>query len=280
MKKNEEIADLYSRFKDDVLELNWLGDSQANQVVRRLLKEAAESPEASAFPELRGVAAVTKAKLTKKRLSTLRETARDLAHLIRSEQFISNVQSFLEPLSGKSEQQSFQCSSSACDGMAKLSELRLITHCGHTACERCLSRRADSETCVREFCNACVQSVNFIKITDLGSTTEPEREEWFGRKLETIVKIISRCPKGDQGVVFAPNAETVEIVEEVLASHDIPFHSLRGARASASAKIIEDFKNDDDPDDQSKVLVLDMGSESAAGAYVYQTLPYFCTLLT
>lgn len=266
LKKNREISDLYGRFKDDVLELNWLGDSQASQVVQHLLRNAAESPNSSLFPELRGVSADAKTKLMKKRLATLRETARDLAHLIRSERFIGSIKSFLEPLSGKSQQESFQCSSSNCEGTASLSELRLITHCGHIACEKCLSSRKDTESCVRAMCNASVHFVNLVKINDLGSATEPKREQWFGRKLEAVVQIISSFPKGDHGVVFAPNDETVEIIEEVLESHDIPFNSLRGCKASASAKIIEAFKTDDEPDDQSKVLILNMGSESAAGA--------------
>ncbi|KAH7410248.1 hypothetical protein DE146DRAFT_733042 [Phaeosphaeria sp. MPI-PUGE-AT-0046c] len=264
--KDEEISDMYNRFKDDILELNWLGDSQASQIVRRLLREATKNPDSSAFPELRGISQVVKAKLMKKRLSSLRETARDLAHLIRSERFISSIKSFSEPLSGESPQRLFQCSNSECDGKASIFELRLITHCGHTACEKCLSRRADSDNCVRSMCNACIQSVNLVKITNLGSTTEPQREQWFGRKLQAVVQIISSFPKGDQGVVFVPNDETVEIIEEVLESHSISFHSLRGCKASAWAKIIEDFKVDDDPKDQSKVLILNIGSESAAGA--------------
>lgn len=264
--KSDEISELYNLFKEDITKPNWLGDDLASRIARNMLIKAKKTPDSSAFPELKGVAGEKKGKLAKKRLSSLRETARDLAHLIRSERFISAIQTLLGPLTHRVEGQLFTCSSPECDGTARLAQLRLITHCGHTACEKCLSTRVDAETCVEPLCNLFVQGVNLVRVTDLGSRTEPVTERYFGRKMENIIDIISNFPKGDQGVVFAPNNETVEILQEVLDCHDIPYHSLLGCRGVTSAKIIEDFKANDDPDDQSKVLLLNMGCESAAGA--------------
>jgi hypothetical protein len=266
LRKNDEICELYSRFTKDILELNWLGDEDAGRLARIQLIKARKDPNRSAFSELKGVTEVMRAKLVKKRLSNLRETARDLAHLVRSERFISAIQHLLGSLSDTTEGQTFECSHPECDETASLSQLRLITHCGHTACEKCLATRTDTDTCVHPMCSLFVQGVNLVRVTDIGSTTEPTCEQWFGRKMETITHIISKFPKGDQGVVFAPNDETVEILEEVLECQDIAYHSLRGCKATTSAKIIEDSKTDDDTDHQSKVLLLNMGSESAAGA--------------
>jgi hypothetical protein len=114
-------------------------------------------------------------------------------------------------------------------------------------------------------CNSHVQGVNLIKAADLGSTIEPDSDLWFGRKIQAVTEIIKKFPKGDEGVVFALNDETVEILEGVLESHEILYHTLRGCRAVQSAKLIEDFKTDH-WDQQSKILILNMGSESAAGA--------------
>jgi site-specific DNA-cytosine methylase len=267
LKKTDEISELYNRFKDDIIELNWLGDDDATRIARNLLIKAKKTPNSSAFSELRGTTQLARIKLSKKRLSNLRETACDLAHLIRSERFISAIQRLVGSLAtGTTQDDSFACSYPDCDGTATLSQLRLITHCGHVACERCLSMRADADTCVVPKCNLFVQGVNLVKLTDLGSRTEPEFEPWFGRKMHDITQLISNFPKGDQGVVFAPNDETIEILEEALDCHAIPYHSLRGCKAATSAKIIEDFKTEDDPDQQSKVLILNTGSESAAGA--------------
>jgi hypothetical protein len=264
--KSDEITDLYNRFKQDITEHNWLGDAFASRIASNMLVKAKKSPDRSAFPELKGVTGEKKAKLVKKRLSSLRETARDLAHLLRSERFITAIQALLEPLTEKVDGQLFTCSSLDCDGTASLSQIHLITHCGHTACTKCLSMRIDVDKCVDPMCSLFVQGVNLVKATDLGSRTEPVTEHYFGRKMEDVTDIILKFPRGDQGVIFAPNDETVEILEEVLDCHDIPYHSPRGSRGVMSAKIIEDFKTNDDPDDQSRVLVLNMGSESAAGA--------------
>jgi site-specific DNA-cytosine methylase/SNF2 family DNA or RNA helicase len=264
--KIDEISELYGRFKKDIIELNWLGDDDASRIARNLLIKAKKAPNSSAFSELRGTTRLARAKLAKKRLSSLRETACDLAHLIRSERFISAIQRLLGPSAGGTQDEYFTCSCPDCDGAATFSSLRLITHCGHVACERCLSNRVDVDTCIVSQCNLFVQGVNLVKFTDLGSSTEADSEPWFGRKMQAITHLISSFPKGDQGVVFAPNDETVEILEGVLDCHDIPYHSLRGYKTATSAKIIEEFKTEDDPDQQSKVLILNMGSESAAGA--------------
>jgi hypothetical protein len=272
--KTDEISELYDRFKTDIIDHNWLGDDIATRIARNMLIKAKKIPDPSAFPELKGAKGEKRAKFAKKRLSSLRETARDLAHLSRSARFISAIQALQGPLTERVEGQVFTCSSPECDGNSGLAQLRLITHCGHTACEKCLSMRIDADKCVEPMCNLFVQGVSLVKVTDLGSRTEPVAHRYFGRKMADVIDIISRFPKGDQGVIFAPNDETVGILQEVLDSHAIPYHSLLGARSVTCAKIIEDFKNDDDPDNQSKVLLLNMGSESAAGAYVLTSL--FC----
>jgi len=85
-------------------------------------------------------------------------------------------------------------------------------------------------------------------------------------KLEAIVNLISRFPKGDQGLVFAPNNEIVQVLEDVFNKRGVSYYSLQGHKAAATAKIIENFKTDRDPHTQSKVLILNLGSEAAAGA--------------
>jgi hypothetical protein len=266
--KNDEISELYDRFTKDVAE-NWLGDDLASQFARKQLIRAKRAPIFSAFSELKGVTGKPKERLAKKRLSNLRETARELAHLVRSYRFIKAIQGLLGPLSVHKEGQKFQCDHPDCDETASLAQLRLITHCGHTACEKCLATRNDTEACIHPMCCQVVQCVNLVRITDIGSTTEPAGDLRFGRKMETITRIISRFPTREQGVVFAPNDETVEILEQVLEHQNIDYHSLRGCQATKSAKIIESFKTDNDPATMRKVLLLNMGSESAAGAYVF-----------
>ncbi|KAF2819824.1 hypothetical protein CC86DRAFT_334939 [Ophiobolus disseminans] len=265
LSKTDEISELYVRFKDDIKKFNWLGDSDASYRARRLLIKAEKSPVRSAFPELmvRGLSQEKRSNLAKKLLSNLRETAREFALRTRSERFINAVQSLTE---ASSNNELLKCSSPNCLGTANMSRIRLVTQCGHTACEDCLAMRADTDTCVHPLCSLAVQGVNLVKATDLGSAVKHVTEEdQFGRKLEAITRLISGLPKGDQGLVFAPNDEIGEVLERILDHHAIPYHSLQGCKASASAKVIEDFKNDIDPETQRKVLILNLGSESAAG---------------
>jgi hypothetical protein len=163
------------------------------------------------------------------------------------------------------EQSLCQCSSPQCEGTARPSQLHLITHCGHTACDDCLTSRVDDDTCVHPLCTVAIQSVNLVKLTDLGSKVEETKDHSFGRKVEAIVDLVSSFPEDDQGLVFAPNDSIVEVLEDIFDHHGIIYHSLRGRRASEKAKIIESFKNEKDPGKQRKVLILDLGSESAAG---------------
>ncbi|KAL5120891.1 hypothetical protein ACEQ8H_001078 [Pleosporales sp. CAS-2024a] len=267
MDQTEEMSDLYDGFVKDISELKWLGDEDANRVARNMLLQARRAPRHAAFPELKGVVAgVHKSRLLKKRLSTLRETARDLVQLIRAERFIKAIIGLVEPLARREDGQSFRCNGPDCHGMASLSELHLDTNCGHTACANCLFSRTNADRCVDPTCNMFSQGVHLVKVTDLGSRCEPATQNYFGRKMEDVIGIVSTFPRGDQGVIFAPNDETVELVEQVLDCHSVSYYSLRGCRGVMSAKMIEKFQASRDADDAAQVLVLNMGSESAAGA--------------
>jgi hypothetical protein len=225
LKPIDEIAQLYDHYKKDIKESNWLGDGDASAKARQLLASALKQPTASAFPQLKGVSEITKAKESKKLLSELRETSRELALRMRSERFIAAIRSLLGPLTGTQEEQTLHCSSPDCSGVTDLTQFHLITQCGYTACEDCLSSRVNTETCVEPQCNVTVQSVNLVRATNLGSNVERPAD-----KLEAIIDLISRFPKGDQGLVFAPNDEIVEVLEDVFDQRGISYFHCAGTR--------------------------------------------------
>ncbi|KAH8727919.1 hypothetical protein GQ44DRAFT_610840 [Phaeosphaeriaceae sp. PMI808] len=266
LQKDDNISKLYNCFKDDIKKANWLGDEGITRDVRKMLIKAEKSPNRSGFPELKGTTSKeNRVGLVKKLLSDLRETSRELALRVRSERFISTIRGLTELLSKNVQEQTFRCSSLECKGAAGLSQLYLASHCGHTACDDCLSERLDSDICVHSGCTLAVQSLNLIKVTSLGTNIEEITGHRFGRKIQAITGLVLGISAGEQGLVFAPNDETIEILENVFDYYEIPYHSLRGYRASMCAKIIEEFKTENDPDEQSKILILNLGSESAAG---------------
>ena len=171
VKRTDEIAQLYDHYKKDIQQSNWLGDKDASDEARRLLAAAMKQPISSAFPQLKRASKIALAKESKLLSSELRETSRELALRVRSERFIGAIQSLLRPLTGTQEkaEQTFHCSSPDCKGTAGLAQLHVITQCGHTACDDCLSSRVNPEACVQPQCNVTVQSVNLVRATSLGS---------------------------------------------------------------------------------------------------------------
>ncbi|CAI9629660.1 unnamed protein product [Alternaria burnsii] len=140
-----------------------------------------------------------------------------------------------------------------------------IPYCGHTACKECLELRTDDETCVHLGCNSHASEGNLIRMADLGSNESEDTGQGYGNKLEAIVQIVCRMPASDQGIIFAPNEEIVSILETVFDHCDVSYHSPGRGRLTASAKLMEEFKTNKDPKTRKKLIILNLGSESAAG---------------
>jgi hypothetical protein len=155
------------------------------------------------------------------------------------------------------------CDSVTCEGSVSAEDLFISSQCGHTACRRCLSLRTDEDSCVHPACSVPVQDSNLIKTTIFGSTTQESKDHSFGQKLDRVAKLIDDFPSDDQGIIFASNEETIEILEDAFDIYGISYHSLRAARTAA--KKIEDFKHNTHPTERKKVIILNLGSEFAAG---------------
>ncbi|KAF2027883.1 hypothetical protein EK21DRAFT_70985 [Setomelanomma holmii] len=238
LSKSDEISELYTRFKKDIKDINWLGDNSATRIARGLLAKAEKQPDRSAFPELKPktLSLEKRNKLAKMRLSEVREIARELALRTRSERFIHSIQDLVQPLSEDVPGHTFKCNSPTC-----------------------------GDACVDPACNVNVQQISLVRATELGAIAENISKLSFGRKLDAIAHLIWRIPHGHQGLIFAPNDETIAILEDVFDQSDISYRSLRNCRSAQSSKIIEEFKSNEDRDEQGKVLMLNLGSEAAAG---------------
>lgn len=263
-KKDKELQNLYNRFKKDIRTSNWLGDKRTMQCIRNLLSAAEAKPDYKAFPELKRLSEVHYKQHAKKLLSQLREYSRELAARGRSERFIATIKDLaLSHVSSKND--IVTCSSPQCKGYSNLAELYIISHCGHSACRACLSSRYDDEACVHASCNLPVQSLNLIKASTLNFDDEPKVGRDFGKKLDTITQLIASLPYDDQAVVFAPDEETTAILEEAFTHFSISYHSPGQRTSVLSAKMIEEFKGNRDLKKRKKVIILNLGSESAAG---------------
>ncbi|KAF9696594.1 hypothetical protein EKO04_005577 [Ascochyta lentis] len=265
-KEENTVPKLYASFVQDIKKNTWLGDDDATANAKRLLMKAEAKPTLGGFEELKEVSSDRKVKEAKTIMSHLRESCVELALRTRSERFITTVQQLLQPLCEDTQEQ-IPCDSPHCQGEATVSELYLASQCGHLACEPCIMSRGDDENCMMPGCSCTVQAINLIKATDLGTTKEKVTRHSYGRKMDDIANLIMNLPSDDQGLVFAPNDETIAMLGEVLDHYTIPYYTPSGCSSRLAAKIIEEFKasGSEDPEDRPKVLLLNSTSETAAG---------------
>jgi hypothetical protein len=152
-------------------------------------------------------------------------------------------------------------------GIGSLSQLFLVSCCGHTACQACLQARVDTEACIHEGCGVSIQPDDMIRASDLGSAENDTSASpgSYGRKLDEVSALIKQLPESDQSIVFAPNDEIGRVLEDFLNDNNVSFHSLV-TRKTGVARTLEDFKTNTNPREKKKVLILNLASESAAGA--------------
>ncbi|ORY13595.1 hypothetical protein BCR34DRAFT_648635 [Clohesyomyces aquaticus] len=273
-KEKDDINRHYTSFKDYATTDHELGDGETSDRLSQLLAQAFQ--KARRGPKtLREVDDLSGEPLTKELknlMSKLRELARELVLSIRSQRFIEAIKNLTPALlSSETQGHNHKCSATRCPKNSSLDQLRLITECGHIACESCLTSRDSEETCVYSACNSIISTGDLIKVTDLGKPAKRHagNSQGFGNKLKTVVQLIKNIPNDEQGVVFVPNQETIPILAHVLDSSNISYHALSGNKKpsakKAVAELIEDFKNNTSPCEKKKVLVLNLGCESAAG---------------
>jgi hypothetical protein len=264
-KEENTVPKLWASFTQDIRKHAWLGDFDATLKAKLLLSKAEAKPTSGGLEELKAVSKDKMIKEAKTIMSHLRDSCVELALRTRSERFISNVKALLQPLCEGSED-SISCDAEHCQQTATISEIYLASQCGHLTCRPCLLARGDDENCVVTGCSCTIKAVSLIKATDLGSTPEKVTGHSFGRKMDSIARLLKKLPGNDQGLVFAPNDETIVMLGEVLDHHDIAYYAPNGNSRQA-ARIIEEFKASvhQDSEDRPKVLLLNLTSETAAG---------------
>jgi SNF2 family DNA or RNA helicase len=251
-------TDYYLKYKQEVGSSNVLGDEDTTQRVCKLFRKV-ELKEAGKRTSKKTILAAKRTTL-KELASKLRDIGQELTKRVRAERLVDTISGLLPTVLAAGEgQQQHLCSSPSCAGTANSDQLFLICQCGHTACSTCLEQRVDFEACVHTGCGLPIDPTSLVKVLELGSTKDDGEEMSFGRKLDELASVIGKLPKNDQAIIFVPNSEVVSVIEGLLRFHQIPFHSLGKTNSSDT---LEDFKTSK----KKKVLVLNLQSESAAGA--------------
>lgn len=72
-------------------------------------------------------------------------------------------------------------------------------------------------------------------------------------------------PKKERVLIFVQFPDLTAKVAESLKTHELKFSQIKGT-ARDQSKILQEFQ---DPDSKARILLLNLGDESASGGYVH-----------
>lgn len=158
----------------------------------------------------------------------------------------------------------------SCPGCGKsnlpVSEIAVLSSCGHQGCWTCLESAAHRQECLTSGCDAAARVLNVVKGESLG-VEDPQEGlgKHYGMKLEKVMELIqNKIPKKDKVLLFVQFPDLMEKVAEVLREYRISFLQIKGT-ASAQSKALQAFQDSTAKEDV-KVLLLNVMDESASGA--------------
>ncbi|GJJ11419.1 hypothetical protein Clacol_005652 [Clathrus columnatus] len=150
-----------------------------------------------------------------------------------------------------------------------ISEIGVLSSCGHMGCIKCVIACAEQEECVYHAsgdCNAAARVLNVVKAETLGvdDVMRDGKGKHFGRKLEQVVDLIkNRIPESERVLVFVQFPDLMKKVNEALTANKIKFLEIKGT-ATVKSKNLETFQNE--TVESHRVLLLNVTDESASGA--------------
>lgn len=147
-----------------------------------------------------------------------------------------------------------------------VSEIAVLSSCGHQGCYTCLEAAAHRQECLTKGCDAAARVLNVVKGESLGVEDPQEGVgKHYGMKLEKVMELIqNKIPKTDKVLLFVQFPDLMEKVAEVLREYNINFLQIKGT-ASAQSKSLQQFQESTAKDDV-RVLLLNVMDESASGA--------------
>lgn len=159
----------------------------------------------------------------------------------------------------------------SCPGCGKknlpVSEIAVLSSCGHQGCWTCLESAAHRQECLTSGCDAAARVLNVVKGESLG-VEDPQEGlgKHYGMKLEKVMELIKqRIPKTEKVLLFVQFPDLMEKVAEVLREYKTNFLQIKGS-ASAQSKALQAFQDSASKDGDVRVLLLNVMDESASGA--------------
>ncbi|KAJ7696566.1 hypothetical protein B0H17DRAFT_1053716 [Mycena rosella] len=258
----ETIFSIWVRTSQD----SGVDDSDASDMIRDILKDAdAESMHKN--KSRKSVELTTKVKdaIWEHREATheIRRLCKELVGRVRSLRFFTAVRDLQKQREIPLDVSCVGCGRES----VPISEVSVLSSCGHMGCTECVRNCADREECVYRASGACISAarvLNIVKAETLGVDDEARdgRGKHYGKKLEEVMGLIKeKIPKDERVLVFVQFPDLMKKVAEALKDNHIKFLEIKGS-ASAKSKSLESFQQNS----AERVLLLNLMDESASGA--------------
>jgi len=147
-----------------------------------------------------------------------------------------------------------------------VSDIAVLSSCGHTGCLDCVKTCAEKEECVyaaSDACKSAARVLNVVKGDTLGVDESREgRGKHYGMKLEKVIDLIkNQIPKDERVLIFVQFPDLMKKLAEALTAHKVRFLEIKGT-ATQKSNNLEKYQNDS----AERVLLLNVMDESASGA--------------
>ncbi|TFK29687.1 DNA repair protein rad8 [Coprinopsis marcescibilis] len=242
-------------------------DDEATQVVVELLDEAGlgnpKQPKGKIQDQQLSEKVKEKVWEHREKTHEIRRITKELTGRIRSLRYFTVVRDIQKQ---KDRRKPVHCP--VCDNKAvPLSDVAVLSSCGHEGCMECMRKCAEKEECVYAAsgkCKSAARVLNIVKADTLGVDDEKRdnKSKHFGQKLEKIINLIkNELPKDDRVLLFVQFPDLMKKVTEALNHNKIKFLQIQGT-AKQKSNNLESFQNGS----EERVLLLNVMDESASGA--------------
>jgi hypothetical protein len=151
------------------------------------------------------------------------------------------------------------CAAGPCLEASTQTDMLLIDSCGHVVCKGCMGRAPISNACCVPDCRARVMPSNTIAVADLHLMRT--RKSRYGVKMAHIMRrLLGIIDEGGFALVFVQFDHLLASLADALKAANTNAVLMQGNAATRS-KILDEFQTG-----QSRVLLLDIADESAAGS--------------
>ncbi|KAJ7091441.1 hypothetical protein B0H15DRAFT_930158 [Mycena belliarum] len=259
---DESIFNIWVRSSQDT----GVDDADASDMIRVILNDAdVESMHKKKSRKSVEVTTKVKDAIWEHREATheIRRLCKELVGRVRSLRFFTAVRDLQKQREVPLDVMCVSCGKKS----VPISQVSVLSSCGHMGCSECVKKCADKEECVYRGSGACISAarvLNIVEAESLGIDDEARdgRGKHYGKKLEEVMTLIKKkIPEDERVLVFVQFPDLMKKVAEALKDNRVKFLEIKGS-ASMKSKSLESFQQNS----AERVLLLNLMDESASGA--------------